>query len=89
MGGVQVGWGGGGSREMGRRVFSQWGRWRKTSVQTFSNLFLFQYFKTLTENAYLSFGGGSHLGIPCRGALLGPVEREEGKTSSDQYPVDP
>ncbi len=28
----------------------------------------------------LSFGGGSHLGMPCRGALLGRVEREEGKT---------
>ncbi len=34
----------------------------------------------------LSFGGGSHLGVPWRGALLGHVEREEGKTSSDQYP---
>ncbi len=24
----------------------------------------------------LSFGGGSHLGVPCRGAHLGRVERE-------------
>ncbi len=47
-------------------MFSQWGRWGKTSVQTFSNRFLktltegavttkagslFQYFTTLTENA--------------------------------------
>ncbi len=61
MGGVQVGWGG---REMGRCVFSKWGGWGKTYVQTFSNLFLealtkgavtteagslFQYFATLTE----------------------------------------
>ncbi len=61
MGGVQVGRGGG---EVG--VFSQWGRWGKTSVQTSSNRFLktltegvvtteagslFQYFTTLTENA--------------------------------------
>ncbi len=29
---------------------------------------------------------GSHLGVPRRDALLGQVEREEGKTSSDQYP---
>ncbi len=27
----------------------------------------------------LSFGDGSHLGVPCRGALLGRVQREEGK----------
>ncbi len=59
MGGVLLGRGGG-------RVFSQWGRRGKTSVQTFSSrLFkkltegdvtteagsLFQYFTTLTENA--------------------------------------
>ncbi len=30
-----------------------------------------------------SFGGGSHLGVPCRGVLLGRVEREVGKTSLD------
>ncbi len=61
MGGVQVGRGG------GVGVFSQWGRWGKTSVHTSSNRFLktltegavtteagslFQYFTTLTENAY-------------------------------------
>ncbi len=64
MGGEQDGWGGG--REMGRCVFSQWGRRGKTYVQIFSNLFLkiltegtvsteagslFQYFTILTENA--------------------------------------
>ncbi len=38
---------GGGSREMGRWVFSQWEKWAKTSVQTFSNIFL----KPLTEGA--------------------------------------
>ncbi len=58
------------------------GRWWKASVQTFSNVFLkiliegdvtleagslFRYFTTL------SFGGGSHLGVHCRGALLGRV----------------
>ncbi len=78
-------------------MFKQWGRWGKTSVQPFYNLFLktltegavtteagslFQYFTTLT-------GDGSHLGVPCRGALLGRVEREGGKTCSDQYPKDP
>ncbi len=34
----------------------------------------------------LPFGGGSQLWVPCRGALLGRVEQEGGKTSSDQYP---
>ncbi len=56
---------GGGRGKGGGWVFSQWGRWGKTSVQTFSNRFLktltegavtteagslFQYFTTLTEN---------------------------------------
>ncbi len=55
----------GGSREMGKWVFSKWGRWGKASVQTFSNLFLkaflkavttaagslFHYFTNLTESA--------------------------------------
>ncbi len=27
----------------------------------------------------LSFGGDSHLGVPCRGVLLGRVEQEEEK----------
>ncbi len=36
---------------------------------------LFQYFMTL------SFGGGSHLGVPCMCAHLGRVEQEGGKTS--------
>ncbi len=34
----------------------------------------------------LSFGGGSHLGVPCRGAFLGRVERLGGNICSDQYP---
>ncbi len=38
------------------------------------------------HNPHLSFGGGLHLGAPCRGALLGRVVREGGKGSSDQYP---
>ncbi len=37
----------------------------------------------------LSSGGGSYLGIPWKGALLGCVEREGGKTSSDPHPIDP
>ncbi len=37
----------------------------------------------------LSFGGGSQLRVSCKGALLGRVERERGKTSSDQYPKGP
>ncbi len=44
---------------------------------------LFPYFTTL------SFGGGLHFGVPCRGALLGRVEHEGRKTSSDQYPKGP
>ncbi len=71
---------GGGSEKGGlESVLSQWGRWGKTSVQTFPSRFLktltegavtaeagslFQYFTTLTEKADLSFGGGSHLGVP-------------------------
>ncbi len=47
---------------------------------------LFQYFTTLTENADPLLGGGSHLGVPCGGALLIRFEQEEGKISSDQYP---
>ncbi len=35
-----MGMGGGGGRWKGGGVFSQWGRWVKTSVQTFSNRFL-------------------------------------------------
>ncbi len=74
------------------------GGWGKTSVRTLPNLFL----KTLTQGAVtteagslfryfttLSFGGGSHLGVPYSGALIGRVEREGEKTSSDQYPKDP
>ncbi len=44
---------------------------------------LFRYFTTL------SFGGGSRLGVRCRGALLGRAEWEGEKTSSDQDPKDP
>ncbi len=32
------------------------------------------------------FGSGSQLGVPSRGPLLGRVELEGRKTSSDQYP---
>ncbi len=38
---------------MGRLVFSQWGRWGKTSVQTSFNLFL----KTFTEGAVTTEAG--------------------------------
>ncbi len=37
----------------------------------------------------LSFDGGSHLGVPCRGVLLGRVDQGGGKTRSDQYPKGP
>ncbi len=82
-------------------MFSQWGRWGKTSVQTSSNRFLktltegavtaeagslFQYSTTLTENADPLLRRRL---TPWRGALLDHVEREEGKTSSDQYPKGP
>ncbi len=50
---------------------------------------LFQYFTTLTENADSLLRRGSHLGVPCEGALLGRVERERGKASPDQYPKGP
>ncbi len=36
---------------------------------------LIQYFTTLTEKPTLS-GGGSYLGVPCRGVPLGPGEWE-------------
>ncbi len=75
------------------------GKWGKTSVK-FLQPFLKHVGKaavTTEVEAYsnisqpppkrptLSFGGGSQLGVPCRGDLLGRVEQEGGKTSSDQY----
>ncbi len=36
-----------------------------------------------------SFGGDSHLGVPCRVALLERAEWEGEKTSRDQYPKNP
>ncbi len=80
------------------------GRWGKTSVQTVSNLLLktltegvvtteagslFHYFTTPPKMLTLPFGGGSHLGVPCRGALLVRIKRNRIKTSSDQYPKGP
>ncbi len=95
MGGVQVGW----VRVRNGEVSAQsMGGWEKTSVPTFSYIFLkkltegavmtdtrslFQYFTTLTENADPLLRRRL---TPWRGALLDHVEREEGKTSSDQYP---
>ncbi len=70
-----------GGREMGRCVFSQWG---KTSVQTFSNLFL----KTLTEGAVVTEAGSlfQYFTTPTENADLAPwialinrVERKEEK----------
>ncbi len=37
----------------------------------------------------LSFGGGSHLGVPRRSSFLGRVELEGRKAGSDQYPKGP
>ncbi len=80
MGGVLVGRGG--------MSVSQWGRWERISVQTFSGRFLkiltegavtteagslYQYFTTLTENDDPLLWRWL---VPCRGALLGRVERE-------------
>ncbi len=72
--------------------FSQWGQWGKTSVQTFSSRSLKTLTEgAATTGAYsnisqpspkmstLSFGGGSHLGVPCRAALLSRFEQEGGK----------
>ncbi len=66
------------------------GGWGKTSIHTFSNILL----KTLTEGAVTTEAlstltknaSSPHIGIPCRGALLGRFKREGEKTSSDQYP---
>ncbi len=73
-----------------------------TSPLTFSKLFLKTLTEgAVTPEAYcsisqpsskiltVSFGGGSHFGLPCRGAVLGRVELEGGKTSSDQYQKGP
>ncbi len=40
---------------------------------------VFNFFTTLTENADPPLGGGSQLGVPSRGALLGRVEQGGGK----------
>ncbi len=53
---------------------------------------LFQYFTALTEKADpppLPSGDGSYLSVPCRGALLGHVEWEGRKASSDLHPICP
>ncbi len=47
-------------------------------------------FTNLTEKAKpLSVGGGSYLGVPCRGALYGRVEWEGEKIFLDPHPKDP
>ncbi len=65
-------------------MFSQWARWGKTSVQTFSNRFL----KTLTEVAVAMEVGGlfQYFITLTEKAVLGRAERKGGKTGSDQYP---
>ncbi len=70
------------------------GEMGKIFVQTFSNLFLKTLTEgavTTEAGAYssislptpkiatFSFGGGSHLGVPCKGAPLGRVGQERGK----------
>ncbi len=61
-------WDGGGGRVMLKCVFSQGGRWGKTSDQTFSNLFL----KTLTEGAVTTEAGS--LCRPCPSAVARALE---------------
>ncbi len=68
MGGMQVGrgvgkWGGG--------VFSQWGRWAKTPVQTFSWRFL----KTLTEGAVTREAGSLFQCFTCLTENADPLLR--------------
>ncbi len=50
---------------------------------------LSKYFTNIPKMPTLPFGGGSYLGVPCKGALLCRVEREGGRISSDQYPKGP
>ncbi len=80
MGGVQVGRGGEGSS------VQSMGRWGKTSVQTSSSRFL----KALTEGAVTTEAGGlfQYFTTLTENALLGRVERNGGKNSSDQYDYD-
>ncbi len=78
----------------GMSVLSMWGM-GKNFCPNFLQPFLgairteagsiLQYFASLTKMPTVSFGGGSHLEVPCRGSFVGRVEREGGKTSSDQY----
>ncbi len=83
---------------MGRYVFSQWGRdFCPNFLQPFlenidrgsCNDESRELFPVIHNNSpkipTLSFGAGSHVGVPCRGALLGYVEWEGGKTSLDEY----
>ncbi len=92
----------GGDRDIGGGVSVQSiGEMGKDFCPNFSNRFLKTDRRACNDGAYssisqpspkiptLSFGGGSHLEVTCRGALLGGVEREEGKTGSDQYLKDP
>ncbi len=43
----------------------------------------------LLHNPHRKGGPPPYLGVPCRGALLGRVEQEGEKTSSDHYLKDP
>ncbi len=95
------GWYAGGK---GGGVFSQWGKLGKTSVQTSSNRFLktltegavttealslFQYFKTLTENADPLLRRWLAPWRTLNGCPLRPRRAGGRKTCSDQYPKSP
>ncbi len=81
--------GGGGIRRLGRLVPSQLGRWRKTSVQTFSNSFRrscnaensFQYNTILTEKADPSLSAVIRtlkylVGVPSKASLSGREKKQ-------------
>ncbi len=77
------------------------GKWVGVSVQSMGDMgkdFCQNFLQPFLENIdRRSCNDGSrelipafhnpHLGVPCKGALIGRVQQEGGKTSSDQYPI--
>ncbi len=55
-----------------------WKHWRKELLRRKPGAY-FSTSQPSPKMATISFGVGSHLGVPCRGALLGRVVRGEGK----------
>ncbi len=67
---------GGGVRGLGRCVFSQWGRWERSYVQTISSIFL----KMLTEGTATALGSRSKNspGIEAAGDLMESAWNQNG-----------